>query len=90
MYKIVATTNGYIASRDAMFRGKTEVVLYSNLTLNQAYNNLLSLYNDMFERSAPNWGIAVIQSIGHDGAIRTHSDGTREFSYDSRNFKITQ
>lgn len=88
MYKIIGTTNGYIAARDTMFREKTEIVISTELTLKQAYKELLDIYNNLFDRDVTNWGIAVILSRGHNGAVRTHSDGTRELNYDSRTFKI--
>lgn len=94
IFRIVAQTNAYIAQRDSMFNGHTEVVLKSNLSLKEAYRELLDMYNNCFEDSrsyAQNWGLAVIQSAGHiDGANSTHADGTRSFTYDSRKFFIAE
>lgn len=93
-YRIVARTNAYIAQRDSMFNGKTEVVLENNLSLSQARKSLLDMYNDRFSDERPyasNWGMAVIQSAKHtDGATATNSDGTRSFEYDSRVFSIKE
>ena len=36
-YKIIGKTNGWIAQRDSMFKGQTEIVLAENLSLSQAY-----------------------------------------------------
>ena len=86
-YSIVANTNQWIANRDIMFSGHTEVCLHSGLTLKNAQSLLLELYNRMYEETqsyAPNWGIAVI----HGNASPTASDGTRSFEYDSRYFSI--
>ena len=35
-YKITARTNGWIASRDIRFNGKTEVTLHEHLSLREA------------------------------------------------------
>lgn len=91
-YKITATTNGYIASRDIMFNGNTEVTLESRLTLKEAQKMLLDMFNDKFDWEygySPNWGIAVIKSAKRaEGANNTYKDGTRSFVWDSRTFSI--
>ena len=93
-YSIIAQTNGYIAQKDIMFSGKTEVILHNELSLKEAYSILLDMYNDMFSDDrnyAPNWGLAVIQSKDHsDGARPTNCDKTRSFEYDSRIFTIVE
>lgn len=94
MYKITARTNAYIANRDAMFNGKTEITLVSNLTIEQARESLLFLYNEKYscERHyARNWGLAVIQSRKSAfGASPTFRDGTRSFDFDGRVYKIEE
>lgn len=91
-YNIVAETNQYLANRLGEFNGKCRVVKAENLTLKEAQNKLLSIYNELYEEDRPyahNWGLAVIQSHRYvDGASPTHSDGTRSFSYDSRRYSI--
>lgn len=91
-YKITASTNGYIASRDIMFNGNTEVTLESGLTLKEAQKILLDMFNDKFDWElgySQNWGIAVIKSARRmEGASKTYSDGTRSFGWDSRTFSI--
>ena len=90
-YKITAKTNGYIAQRDAMFKGRTEVTLESGLELKEAYKELLDLFNRKNDLNAPNWGIAVRLTRNQcDGARPTFQDGTRCFSYDSRTFWIEE
>lgn len=95
-YRIIATTNGYIANRDVMFKGKTEVILHRNMTLKEACQELLNMYNYYFYECdnrpyACNWGMAVIQSKNHTfGARATYSDGTRSFDWDSRRFSIEE
>lgn len=91
-YKIIGQTNGYIANKDAEFKGHTEIVLESSLSLKQAQSKLLDMYNEKYgcERSiANNWGLAVIQSKPYAfGAVKTFDDGTRSFDYDSRSYRI--
>lgn len=41
-FKIEASTNGYIANRDAIFKGKTRVTLRDNLTYSEARELLIS------------------------------------------------
>lgn len=91
-YKIVAKTDGYTANRKALFNGKTEVVIGSNLPLKDAQVELLKLYNQLYDCErpyAPNWGMAVIQSKPHAfGALPTFQDGTRSFDWDSIGYSI--
>lgn len=93
-YKITASTNGYIASRDIMFNGNTEVTLESGLTLKEAQSMLLDMFNDKYDWDlgySSNWGIAVIKSAKrHEGANKTYKDGTRSFEWDSRTFSIEE
>lgn len=89
-YKITLTfSNPYIGSRNG--GNKT---LSTNLTLKEAYKELLDLYNKYYadERGyAHNWGNAVRSSVKYiDGANKTFSDGTRRFEWDSRVFKIEE
>ena len=93
-YRIVARTNAYIARRDPMFSGHTEVILDGVLTLPEAQNELLHLYNQQFHEERPyadSWDVAVAQSAQHTcGAVETFPDGTRRFEYDSRVFSIEE
>lgn len=91
-YKIIARTNGYIASRDALFGGETEITIEGGISLREARGKLLELYNQKFGNKRPyacNWGMAVIQSKPYcDGAAKTFHDGTRSFDWDSRTYTI--
>ena len=93
-YKIIGKTNGWIAQRDSMFQGKTEVLIESSLTLKESHQKLLDMYNERFSEERPyasNWGIAVIQSARQvDGAAATSRNGTRSFDYDGRIFSIEE
>lgn len=67
-------------------------VLFDNLTLEEAQDKLLELYNENFDGErefAESWDAAVIQSVKHIfGANETNPDGTRSFDWDSRLFVI--
>lgn len=90
-FKIVGKTNGYIAGRDILFNGKTEITLADNLSLKEAQNELLRMFNNCFELDCKNWGMAVIASKERaEGAYKTHDDGTRCFEYDGRTFSIEE
>lgn len=86
-YKITRThTNPYIASRH---REAVYEELYINLSLQEAYDQLLNMFNRMFDTCFNNWGTAVISTSNrHDCACKTQSDKTRRFDYDSRIYQI--
>jgi hypothetical protein len=86
-YKITGNTNGYIANRDGRFNGKCEITLVSGLTLKEAREELLRMFNNEYETSFPNWGVVMNSKIGKDYCTR-HQDGTYTFEYDSRYFMI--
>lgn len=90
-FKIVGRTNGWIAARDSQFNGKTEIDVEKNLTLKEAQNELLRMFNNCFELDCKNWGIAVIATKSRVfRAYKTHDDGTRCFDYDGRTFSIEE
>ena len=84
-YKITANTNGYLASRDVMFNGRTTVILEDGLTLKDAQAALLNLFNEYYEACLPNWGMARCHYRNY---TTSHADGTRSFEWDSRYFRI--
>lgn len=91
-YKITAETEGYIANRDSLFNGKTYVILERGLSLKEAQDKLLDMYNHYYDGERPyacNWGMAVIHSKKKVfAANNTYRDGTRSFEYDGRRFRI--
>ena len=90
-FKIIGRTNGWIAARDSQFNGKTEIVVEKNLTLKEAQNELLRMFNNYFELDCKHWGMAVIATKSRDFcAYPTHEDGTRCFDYDGRTFSIEE
>lgn len=90
-FRIVGITNGWIAARDSQFNGKTEIVIADNLTLKEAQNELLRMFNNYFKLDCKNWGMAVIATRNRaEGAFKTRNNGTRCFEYDSRYFSIEE
>ena len=90
-FKIIGRTNGWIAARDSQFKGKTEIIVADNLTLKEAQNELLRMFNNCFELDCKHWGIAVIATKSRVFcAYKTHDDGTRCFDYDGRTFSIEE
>ncbi|WP_462341027.1 hypothetical protein [Phocaeicola plebeius] len=90
-YQITGTTNGWIAQRDLMFNGKTRIIIEKELTLKEAYKELLDMFNSDYEDKgwyAKNWGIAV--NISKQKASPTCSDGTRMYEYDGRYYQIEE
>lgn len=91
-YAIVARTNKYIASGDPEFNGKTEVILESGLSLRDAREEILRMYNRKYASTryvGGTWGMAVmISNVFGEGASKTYPDGTRSFTYDSRTYSI--
>lgn len=84
-YSIVARTNGYIASRDIHFNGKTTVTIAAGLTLKEAQRRLLEMFNDDYNKNYSNWGLARINEPYN---TTSHKDGTRSYEYDSRYYSI--
>ena len=90
-FRIVGITNGWIAARDSQFNGKTAIDVEKNLTLKEAQNELLRMFNKCFELDCKNWGMAVIATRNRaEGAFKTRNNGTRCFDYDGRTFSIEE
>ena len=90
-YKIVATTNGWIAARDPILKGKTNIVIYSGLEMKTARKILLAMFNMHYDTNYDNWGLCVNATKNNvDGAVRTFKDGTRSYTYDSRRYYIEE
>lgn len=85
-YKITGRTNGYIAQRDSLFKGKTEITIESRLTLKEAQQKILDFFNEDYETYYRNWGLVRCNS----DFTYSHSDGTRGYEYDSRYFEIEE
>lgn len=88
-YKIIARTNGWIASRDSSFKGKTEITLQQGLNLSDARKELLRFFCQDYEVYFPNWGVAMNSKLGRDYANR-RSDGTYSYEWDSRYYSIEE
>ena len=90
--KITGKTNGWIASRDYRFNGKTEITIAAGLSLKEAQTKLLEMFNDFYEDEdgyeyAETWKDA--DKNDRRGKVRLSvRDGLHSFEYDSRIFKI--
>ena len=86
-YKIIGKTNPWIAQRDSLFNGKTEITIEDNLSLKEAQKRLLDFFNEDYNTCYPNWGLAI---GNHRFDCGSHKDGTRYYNYDSRCFSIEE
>lgn len=86
-YAIIGRTNGYIARRDGMFNGKTEIVLKDKLTLYEAYSILIEMYNNYYADEIGYFSTLLDARMvnGVDSYIDSDLQG---FEYDSRKFSI--
>jgi len=94
-FKIIAKTNGYIASRDIVFNGKTEVELESNLTYEDAIKKLESFFYDDYGHNPSEFELSYdeetgISTYGKDERWTDFSDGTAMYEYDSRYYSIEE
>ena len=88
-YKIIGETNQWIANRDPIFKGKTNITIDNGLSLKVARKMLLAMFNMDYDTWYPNWGVAVNATKNNvDGAVKTYNDGTRSYTYDSRRYSI--
>lgn len=88
-YQIIGSTNSYIAQRDANFNGKCEIVISSELSLQEAKRELLSMFNNDYETCLPNWGVVMNSIIGRANCYH-YSDGTYRYEYDGRYYSIEE
>lgn len=85
-YKITGKTNGWIASRDIQFNGKTSINIKRNLDIKEAQTELLRLFNKDYDTSYKNWGLVRCNTRGGWSS----GDGTRGYEYDSRYYQIEE
>lgn len=86
-YRIVGKTNGWIASRDIDFNGKTNITIEEGLTLKEAQEKLMDMFNSDYETYYKNWGLVRSH---HPYEANTYQDGTRSYEYDSRAYCIEE
>ena len=86
-YKIVGSTNSYIAQRDIDFNGKTSIVIVEDLTLREAQKKLLDMFNEDYDTCFPNWGLVRANFPFNSSSFR---DGTRSYEFDSRHYDIEE
>lgn len=88
-YSIIGKTNSWIAQRDPLFHGETEITLKKGLTLREARQYLLDFFCNEYDCHFPNWGSAMNSNLGRDYACR-YPDGTYSYQYDSRTYSIQE
>ena len=86
-YKITGKTNGWIAQRDTLFKGKEYITIESGLTLRHAQVRLLDFFNEDFDTGYANWGLV---RCNHPFSSWSRKDGTRGYEYDSRYYAIEE
>lgn len=90
-FSVIATTNGYIASRDLMFNGKVRVVLASGLSIDEAREKLLSLWNERVDDDYLAGSIEEAAELSSDRIDHMYENsGLPAFGYDSRTFAIVE
>lgn len=86
-YKITGKTNGWIAQRDTLFKGKEYITIESGLTLKEAQEKMLNFFNEDYNTGYSNWGLV---RCNHGYNSWSHKDGTRGYDYDSRYYYIEE
>jgi hypothetical protein len=94
-FKITGSTNGYIASRDIIFNGKTQITLATGLSLEQARKKLddffLEDYGHQHDSFEVSYNEATEESVyGNDDRWTDYKDGTASYEYDSRYYRIQE
>lgn len=92
MYAIICSTNPYQASRNPHFRRHhTSYVVDTFESLKDAQREMLNLFNNHFETSYSNWGLAVANTR-KSGVFYAFSlkRGLRGFDYDGYMFEIVE
>lgn len=86
-YKIIGKTNGWIAQRDILFKGKTEITIADSLTLKEAQEKILDFFNEDYDTCYQNWGLVRCNYPYQSSSCK---DGTRGYEYDSRYYCIAE
>lgn len=101
-YKIIAETNGWIASRDIHFNGETSYIVASNISLDEARKKL----EELFFEDYPDYMILSDEDLKYYGyeerpdyiasTIKEFSEwdefenGTARYEFDSRYYSIEE
>lgn len=90
MYFIEGETNPYIAQRDMNFNGKTRIIIESGLTLKEAQEKLLEMYNDDYDYEQPyrsSWREARRWDKNH---TCNYGGGLFGYEFDSRYYRLKE
>lgn len=86
-YRIIGRTNGWIADRDILFKGKCKITLSKGNSLREAQIKILEMFNQDYNTFFQNWGLA---RMNHPYITWSYKDGTRGYEYDSRYYEIEE
>lgn len=89
-YCIFGKTNGYIANRDINFNGKCLIIVEKDLTIKEAQQKLLNMFNSDYEQEIGcciNWSIARRRK---KYSTTTFKNGLRSYDFDSRYYSIEE
>ena len=89
-FAIIGKTDLYYANRDINFNGKSEVVFVKNLSLKEAQQKLLDMFNKDYEHEIGgciNWAVARRKKKYSTSSFK---DGTRSYVFDLRYYRIEE
>lgn len=80
IYKIIEKTDDYHAGRSAVHRGKREVLIANDFTLDEARKELLNMFNCVYDEFFSTWEDVLSSDYGN--MVFVFLDGTMSFEYD--------
>ena len=89
-FAIIGKTDLYYANRDINFNGKSEVVFEKGLSLKEAQEKLLDMFNNDYGDEigdCVNWREARRKKKYSTSSFK---DGTRSYEYDLRYYRIEE
>lgn len=94
-YKIIGETNGYIASRNIEFNGKTRIEIETGLSIEDAIEQLDVLFKERYDYSHDECIELYNEDTDEityctDNRWTDYQDGTASFEYDSRYYRIEE
>ena len=94
-YKITGNTNGYIASRNIEFNGKTTIEIATGLSIEDAIKELNAIFQECYGYSHDECVESYNEETDEmtfclDNRWTDYSDGTASFEYDSRYYRIEE
>lgn len=87
-YRIIGKTNPWIAQRDPLFNGKTEIIIERGLDLSEAKTLLRAYFCKDYDTYFANWANIMSSNLGKEYAYHYKQGDTYTYEYDSRYFSI--